>query len=230
VVTRYLRIQLGIACALSVVAGGLTHAASQTVSRTTQQQQLSKAITLFATDDDSPDAEQLFLRVIKASPVTASDGATARYYLGRLYHRNYYMLNHRNGLERAADRYREVHNRSLGLERKGPWNADARFYKSLVYLQQGKWKDAYESVEHIDPSMDNEIEIDYVVWTINKRSVNRRVPSTALKDQFLSLLKRQNVVMSRRDGADPKTTSAVLAELQRLLERWSTGRGGATAR
>jgi hypothetical protein len=237
VTRRREHLQLGIACAFAVLVSDLALAQqppraavqSRPALRTGQQQQLSRAITLFATDDDGPEAEQLFQRVIQASSVGASDGATARYYLGRLYHRNYYMLNHRQGLDRAAELYKELHSR-LGAERRGPWYAEARFYKSLAYLQLGKWRDVYEAVDHIDPTLDAEIEIDYLVWAVNKRPINRRVSSAELKAKYLAILRGKNITMSRRGGVDQRTTEAVIAELQRLLERWPTARTPTTAR
>jgi hypothetical protein len=186
--------------------------------RKTVADQLSLAITLYASDDDTPQAERLFLDVIHRQPVTVPDGATARYYLGRLYHRNYYMIGQKNGLNAAVDRYKEVHLKGLGAERGGAWYADARFYKSLAYLELGRWKDAFEAIDHIDPRLDAEVEVDYLVWTVKKRMINRRVPTRELRDACLKILQQHNVVKSRPDGADVATKDAVLASLQAFLQ------------
>ena len=186
-------------------------------------QQLSRAVTLFATDDDGPDAERLFLEVIRRSSVTTTDGETARYYLGRLYHRNHYMLGQRGALNRAVDRYKEIHTRMEGLGRSSAWYAEARFYKSLAYLELGKWKDAYEAVDHIQPRLDSELEIDYLVWSLRKRPINRRVPTATFKDRYLTLLKARSPVRGR-DGVNPSTRDAVISGLQEMLERWASVR------
>jgi tetratricopeptide (TPR) repeat protein len=190
------------------------------LDQATVAQRLSRAVTLYATDDDSSQAERLFLEVIRSAPVTTKDGATARYYLGRLYHRNYYMLSQSTGLERAAERYKEVHLKFAGRERGGTWYAEARFYKSLVYLEQGQWKDAVESIEHVVPALDPELEIDYLAWSLDKRPINKRVDTASFKGKCLAVLKANNVVKTRADGADRKTSSRILAELQQLLARW----------
>lgn len=204
-----------------VAAGCLSISTGVVSSQGTVPQQLSRAITMFAADDAGPEAESLLKNVTKQLPVTTSDGATARYYLGRLYHRNYYMLRQASALNQALSRYREVHSKPpLGTERGGIWYADARFYKGLAYLEQGQWEDVYEAIDHIVPSLDKEIAVDYLVWKSPKRAINRRFPTDQLKSEFLAILKANKVVMNRPDRADAKTTAAVLDALQKVLEQF----------
>ena len=82
-------------------------------------QLLSRGITLYATDDATTEAERLLLQVAKTAGRNTKEADTALYYLGRYYHRNYYMLRQQDALHKAIDRYKDVHLGGLGTERGG---------------------------------------------------------------------------------------------------------------
>lgn len=207
----------------SIVVAALFFTAFQSVAQRSQlpvERQLGRAVTLYATDDDTGEAERLLLAVSRASSATAKDRETARYYLGRSYHRNYYMLRQSNSLNLAVDRYKEIHQTAEGGKGPSLWYADARFYKSLAYLELGKWKDAYEAIEHIRPALDAEIEVDYLVWSVSRKSINRKFPSQGLRDRYLELLKAQGVTRDQRDGVNRVKRDAVLRALEAMLDGW----------
>jgi tetratricopeptide (TPR) repeat protein len=185
--------------------------------------QLSRGITLYATDDDSGEAESLFVKIIGSKPATTREGETALYYLGRYYHRNYYMLRQKPLLDRAVNLYKQLHLRVDGAKRPSTWYAEARLYKGLAYLEMGDWENAFEAVDHIDPKLDDSVDIDYLVWSYDKRQLNRRVPTQVLKDEYLRILTAQGV-QKRRKGADRATFDTIVRELEGALGRKALSR------
>ena len=50
-----------------------------------------------------------------------------------------------------------------------------------------QWEDAYEAVDHIQPELDPTVQIDYLIWAIDKKTLNLEVPSDALKQRYLAI-------------------------------------------
>jgi len=196
----------------------------QTKAWSPLEQQLSRGITLYATDDDSSEAETLFIKVIRSKPQTTREGETALYYLGRYYHRNSYMLKQPALLDRAVDQYKKLHLQVDDRKTPSTWYAEARFYKGLVYLQQGKWEDAFEAVDHMDPQLDANADVDYLVWSYSKRQLNRRVPTQTLKDEYLRIVKASGALKKPKGVPDASTFDAIVRELEGSLGRKALSR------
>lgn len=206
-----------------IVAGILFVVAFQMPVQKSQapvERQLGRAVTLYATDDDSGEGERLLLAVSRAASAAPKDRETARYYLARSYHRNYYMLRKGDTLGLAVSQYKDVHQAAEGSNRPSLWYADARFYKSIAYLELGKWKDAYESIDHIKPALDPEVEIDYLVWSVSRKSINRKFPTQALRERYLSVLRANGVTKDQRDGVNPARRDTALRALEGMLDGW----------
>jgi hypothetical protein len=196
----------------------------QTKAYSSLDLQLSRGITLYATDDDSGEAEALFVKIIGAKSATTREGETALYYLGRYYHRNSSMLKQPALLDRAVSRYKQLHLQVDRTKVASTWYAEARFYKGLAYLQTGQWEDAFEAVDHIDPKLDASVDIDYLVWSYDKRQLNRRVPTQVLKDEYLRILNAQGVQRRPKGVADRTTFDTIVRELERALGRKALSR------
>ncbi len=191
---------------------------AQTATRSPEQQ-LSRGITLFATDNPTSETEKLLTSVLKVRPPTTPEGEAALYYLGRYYHRNHYMLRQPGALDRAADRYRDLHNRTEKSRRPSTWYAEARFYKSLVHVEQAKWKDSLEACNNLEVKLDKSAEIDYLVWSINKQPINIGLPPTRLKLLCLDVLNRFSVNKKREGVPDNKAVAAIVAALASAFQR-----------
>lgn len=185
---------------------------------TSSEQRLSRAITLYATDNATPEAESLFTQVLKARPRVQLDEETARYYLGRYYQRNYYMLGQRNGLSRAVDLFKDIHLAAEGDGRPRRWYAEARFYKGLSYLELAKWKDAIEAIDNIRTPLDSLVEIDYLLWSAPKRQLNARLPATDVKRIYLDVMNRFSVSSKREGQPDARAVSSIIGALQSSLD------------
>lgn len=196
----------------------------QTKAYSPLEQQLSRGITLYATDDDSADAEKLFTRIIATKPATTREGETALYYLGRYYHRNYYMLRQPALLNSAVTRYTQLHQQVDRTRMASLWYAEARFYKGLAYLQQGLWAEAYQAVDQIDVRLDANADLDYLVWSYDKRTLNRRVPTQTLKEEYLRILNAQGVQKRPRGQADRSTFDTIISQLENALGRKALSR------
>ncbi len=205
-----------LACALACAGVALQ---AQSKGQPRVEEMLSRAITLYATDSASTETEKLLLQVPRMVPRNSIEADTATYYLGRYYHRNYYMLKQPDALEKAIDRYKDIHVQGLGSERRGARYADARFYKGLAYLELGRWKDAYEAVDHLEPELDSRIELDYLVWRLDKQTLNVEVPSATLKQQYLAIANQFNIRSLKNNQRDAKTVSAMLAALSAKLQQ-----------
>ena len=187
--------------------------------QTTAEQTLGRAITLYATDNATTEAETLFKQVLGMRPRVLRNEETAQYYLGRYYQRNYYMLGQRDALDRAVDQYKALHDAAErdGVPRR--WYGEARLYKGLAYLELAKWKDALDAVDHLQTSLDGEVEIDYFVWGANKRSLNTRVPSADAKRLYLDVLNRFGVSSKRNGQRDDKAVSDIVRALEASFVR-----------
>lgn len=193
------------------------------------EQQLGRAITLILSDDDSQEAEQLLLSVAGRNGATTAEGQTARYYLGRLYHRNYYMLRDGGAIGRAVERYKQVHN--LEDSRiSSRWHAEARFYKSLAYLELGKWKDANEAIRKLDATLDKDVQVDYLKWALERQPLNASFPVNPFRDRCIAVLEANGVTINRRDGVDKSRRDAVLRGLQDQLGMWARALKSASAK
>ena len=191
----------------------------QTRKPTSSEVMLSRAITLYATDNATTEAESLFNQVLKARPRVQLDDETARYYLGRYYQRNYYMLRQRNGLSRAVDLFSDIHVAAEGDGRPRRWYAEARFYKGLSCLELARWKDAIAAVAGMRPALDNLVEIDYLVWSAPKRQLNARMPSADVKGIYQDVMNRFAVSSKREGQPDARAVSGIIGALQSSLDR-----------
>jgi tetratricopeptide (TPR) repeat protein len=186
------------------------------------QQALGRAITLYQTDNETPEAETLFKQVLRSPARTTVDQDTAHYYLGRYYHRNYYMLRQGDALGRAVDNYKSIHNAAESANRASRWYAEARFYKAIAYIEQANWDDADEAIAHIRPSLDGEAELDYIVWSANKKPLNVTVSTADLQQRVRAVFDRFSV-KSRKDGAiDRSAVASIFDALHASLLQAST--------
>lgn len=207
-----------------VAAVALAAALSTTVlaaqsKAVTPVQLLSRGITLYATDDATTEAERLLLQAAKTAGRNTKEADTAIYYLGRYFHRNYYMLRQQDAIKKAIDRYKDVHVGALGTERGGARYADARFYKGLAYLESAEWVDAYEAVDHLRPELDDTIEVDYLIWTPGNKRLNVNVPSGLLRARYLAVADKLAIRSRAKGRKDPQTVSAMIAELSATLQQ-----------
>jgi hypothetical protein len=203
-------------CAAVTLAAGGDRPADQKLTGT--EVQLSRAVNLVLTDDGSREAEHLLLNIIAKQPLATRTGETARYYLARYYHRNYYMLRQRDALPRAISRYTEIH---TGIEKaKAPsrWYGESRFYRTLAHLEQGRWRDGLDTIDRMIPTVDRTVEIDYLVWSVPRRTIGHAFPADTLKARTIEILKANGVTPATPDGVNPKRFDAIVRGLQGALD------------
>jgi tetratricopeptide (TPR) repeat protein len=195
--------------------------------QTTAEQALGRAITLYATDNATTEAETLFKQVLATRPRVLRNEETAQYYLGRYYQRNYYMLKQTDGLDRAVNQYKALHDaaESDGVSRR--WYAEARLYKGLACLELAKWRDAIDAVDQVRTTLDPDVEIDYLVWAASKRPLNTRVPSADVKRLYLNVMNSFAVSSKKSGQRDPKAVGDIVRALQTSFERTKFKMGSA---
>jgi hypothetical protein len=194
-----MRLARHTAFVLSLLGLLVTRVPTSAQTARSPEQQLSRGITLFATDNPTAETERLLRSVLKVRPPTTPEG-------------------------RAKDIYRDLHNRTEISRRPSTWYAEARFYKSLVYVEQAKWKDSLEACNNLEVNLDKSAEIDYLVWSFNKQPINISLPPTRLKALCLDVLNRFSVTKKREGVRDDKAVAAIVAALASAFQQAKIGR------
>jgi hypothetical protein len=99
------------------------------------------------------------------------------------------------------------------------WYAESRFYKALAYLEQANWDDAYEAMDHIAPNLDQDMELDYLVWSADKRTLNVRLPAAEARRVGVDVFNRFTVKSRKGGQRDPRAVAGILSSLQSALQQ-----------
>jgi hypothetical protein len=73
-------------------------------------------------------------------------------------------------------------------------------------------------VDHLRPDLDDTIEVDYLVWTPGNKALNVNVSSGLLRTRYLAIADRLAIRSRAKGQRDPKTVSAMIAELSSALQ------------